>query len=54
MDFVSVVALSVRTAWSCSNGCKSRARPDGGKRIAKSKGIVVTRCLKEAGGKSLA
>ena len=46
----SVGFFVVRTA----NGCKSRARPNGGKRKAKGKGVVVAQRLKEVGGKSLA
>ena len=41
----------VHTAWSGSNGCKSRVRPNGGKRINQDKGVVVTQGLKEVGGK---
>ena len=48
------LSFLVRTACVSSNGWKSRARPNGGKRIAQDKGVVVTQCLKEVGGKSLA
>ena len=37
-----------------SNGCKSRARPNSGKRTAKDKVPAATLGLKEVGGKSLA
>ena len=40
--------FSIRTAWWCSNGCKSRTHPNGGKRTAKDKGVAASQCLKEA------
>lgn len=33
------IPLFVRPAWANSTGCKSRACPDSGKRIAKDKGV---------------
>ena len=46
--------LLVCAACICSNGCKSRARPNGGKRTAKSNGVAATQGREEAGGKTLA
>ena len=44
----------VRPTWAYSNGCKSRACPDSGKRIVRSNGVDREENRKEAKDKSLA